>query len=302
MGISNSRAADNRRKILAGIRGGATTGDVFYVDSTNAGASDTAGRGRTPSVPFATLDFADTQCADNNGDVIILMPGHAENIATATALTLATVGVSVVGLGNGTDQPTLTFITNTAADCNIDAANITIENVHFVANLQDIAVCIDVNATDFTCRDCRFTDSSNALNFLVCIQDGATSTSDRMTIEGCRCFGLDLTDTHFVNLAGTGTGHVIQDNILNGTWATMCIGGAGVVTSCMILRNNIFNLAAGADLCISMAATATGLMAQNNCTGGHATQGIIPGDLGAIENYYEDHITDLSGIIEPAIA
>lgn len=298
------------RDFLGRVR---TTGRTFFVSSTATGASDSDGRsGRDANNPLATIDAAfgsnyagsstGRAAGANNGDIIVVMPNHAETLTAAAQMVMDVAGVHVFGIGTGGTQPTITLGTATTTDVDIDAADITVENIHFVANLQDIAVCLDVNAADFTCRGCRFTDNSTALNFLVCVQDAAGATSDRITVENCRVYGLDLSDTHFVNFGGTGTGHVIQDNILNGTWATMCIGGAGVVINCMILRNSIYNIAAGADLCISMAATATGLIAWNACCGGHATDGIVNGDLGAIENYYEDHQTDLSGSLEPAVA
>jgi hypothetical protein len=113
---------------------------------------------------------------------------------------------------------------------------------------------------------------------------------------------LDASDTHFVNFVGTGDGYIIKDNILHGNWGTMCIGGAGLVTRCSIVGNYIFNLAADADSCINVGATATGIMANNYCAGGHATDGIVCGDMGALNNYYVLSTADLTGVLEPAIA
>jgi len=59
---------------------------------------------------------------------------------------------------------------------------------------------------------------------------------------------------------------------------------------------------ADADSCINMAAAATGILAYNACSGGHATAGIVCGNLGSLENYYELSTSDLSGVLEPAVA
>ena len=278
-----------------------STGDRFFVDSGSATAADSVGAGQNPDKPFATLDFAVGQCTANNGDIIYVMPGHAETVSAAAGLDLDVAGITIIGLGDGASTPTVTLDTANTADVDVDAANVTVENIHFIANFLDVAAAIDVNADDFTLRNCRFTDTSATLNAKIWVQDGSATTSDRITIEGCRSNALGTANTHFVNMAGTGNGHIIRDNILIGDWGTMCIGGAGIVTQCSIIANYVFNIAAGADLCISMAATATGICADNRCTGGHATAGIIPGDLGALENYYEGNTTDLSGVIEPAI-
>lgn len=279
-----------------------TTGNRFYVDSGASDNGDTNSYGQTPDAPFATIDFAVGQCTANNGDIIYVMPGHAETVSAAAGLDLDVAGITIIGLGNGSDTPTVTLDTANTADIDIDAANITVENIHFVANFLDVAAAIDVNSDDFTLRNCRFTDTSAILNAKIWVQDGSGTTSDRITIEGCRCDTLGTANTHFVNLEGTGNGHIIRDNIMSGLWQTTCFGGAGVVTQCSILNNYIFNTTAAADSCISMAATATGICADNRCCGGHATQGIINGDLGALENYYEDFETDLSGSLEPAVA
>jgi len=158
-----------------------------------------------------------------------------------------------------------------------------------------------VSAPNATFRNCRFTDTSTALNAKIWIKEEAAVTSGGLLVENCRAKAYGTNNTHFINFAGTGDSHTVQDNILMGDWATMCIGGAGFVTDCAIIRNFIMNVVATADTCINMGATATGVIADNRCCGGHATDGIVNGDLGALENYYEDHQSDLSGSIEPAI-
>ncbi len=290
-----------RQGVMAIEDNSRTTGNRFFVDTGSATGGTTSGFGQSPDKPFTTLDSAIGNCTVNNGDFIYVMPGSADTVSAAAGLDLDVAGITIIGIGNGSDQPTVTLDTIDSADVDVDAANITVENIHFVANVQDIVAAIDVNADDFTLRNCRFTDNSGTLNAKIWVQDGATGTSDRITIEGCRCNTLGTANTHFLNLAGTGEGHIIRNNILSGDWATMCLGGAGLVTQCSIIGNYILNIAAGADLCISMGATATGICAGNMCTGGHATQGIIPGDLGALENYYEPHTADTSGTIEPGV-
>lgn len=271
-----------------------TTGDRWFVDSATGGATG----GGSPDSPLSTIDAAFNAATASEGDIIFVMPGHAETIGLA-GIDADKIGVRVIGLGQGANRPVLTFNAE-ASDIDIDAASITMENLIFSANFADITAAIDVNADDFTLRNCRFQATATDMNFLIAVQDAAATASDRITIEGCTSHMLDASDTHFVNFAGTGDGHIIQDNILHGNWGTMCIGGAGVVTRCSILRNMIFNIATDADVCISMAATATGICAKNMCAGGHASQGIIPGDLGPLDNHYVQSTTDLSGVLEPA--
>lgn len=298
------RSALFYRKIPGGLvtveDSGFTTGNRFYVDSGAAGASDTAGHGQTPDLPFATIDFAVGQCTANNGDIIYVMPGHAETVSAAGGLDLDVAGIKVIGIGDGADTPTVTLDTATTADVDIDAANVTIENIHFRANFADIAVILDVNADDFTCRRCRFTQVGDDLNALVCIQDAAAGGSDRITVEDCHAIMYDAANTHFINFAGTGTGHIVRRNILIGDWGTACIGGAGVVTYATIIDNLIYNAASTNDACINFAATATGICMRNLC-GGAALQanGITATAMALAENYYGVISEDLSAILDP---
>ena len=277
-----------------------TTGNVFFVDSGSSLAADVVSNGKSPATPFATIDYAVGRCTANNGDIIYVMPGHAETVSAAGGLDLDVAGISVIGIGAGSDQPTVTLDTATTADIDIDAANITVENLHLIANFADIAVILDVNADDFTLRNCRFSQAGANLNALVCVQDAAAGGSDRITIEGCHAIMYDAANTHFVNFAGTGAGHIVRNNILLGDWGTVAIGGAGVITYCAILDNRIYNAASDNDACIHLADTATG-MVMGNLAGGGAGQanGFGATACALAENYYGDTGSDVSAILDP---
>jgi len=105
---------------------------------------NTAGHGRTPEEPFLTLEYAMSQTTADRGDVIYLMPGHVELVATAGALAMDVAGVTVIGCGNGTIQPIIRF-TLAAADMNVTAANITMENINFQAGVADVLIAIHIH-------------------------------------------------------------------------------------------------------------------------------------------------------------
>src|SRR3990167_7785420 len=113
-------------------------GRVFFVDASHAQAVNDAGHGKSPDSPFATLAYAfssDLLAAD---DTVILMPGHTESVIAAAGIVCDIAGVQVLGLGWGKRRPTITFATDTAADIDLDAANIAFRNIRFVNN---IAAC-----------------------------------------------------------------------------------------------------------------------------------------------------------------
>lgn len=281
---------------------GAHPASAFFVDSGHANASDAAGMGQNPGSPCATIDYAVSLCTAGDGDIIYVMPGHAEVVTEAGGLDLDIAGISIIGIGNGTLQPTVTFTTVDTADMDVDAANITVENIHFVAGVADLAVAIDVNATDFTLRNCRFTGNGAGLNALVWVEDALLLASNRLTIEGCYCCDRDASNTHFVNFVGTGDGYVIKDNILLGDWGTITIGGAGIVTNVAIVNNYIDNAATTADSGINLAATSTGLVMHNYigiALAGDATTGVTAAACALVENYVVDTGADRQGVLDP---
>jgi hypothetical protein len=272
-------------------------GDVWFVDSTNAAASDTAGFGQNPDSPFATLDYIASLAV--SGDVIICLPGHAEVVAAAAGLVFDVAGVTVLGVGEGSLMPTIT-LTDPASDVDIDAADVTIIHMEFVAGAADITAAIDVNAVRFTLRDCRMVGDNAGLNALIWVQDAAGAGSDRITIENCYVNDVDASNTHFTNFAGTGTGHMIRNNVIYGDFGTLCIGGAGVVTYCTVMDNIIYNASATADSCINFDATATGIVVRNLACGAAAqANGFTATAMVVAENYYGVLAEELSAILDP---
>jgi len=273
------------------------TGTEFFVSSVNG---DDGRAGRTVETSVATLDFALSLATADNDDVIYLLPGHAETVSAAAGLVIDVAGITIVGIGTGSKQPKITLDTIISADIDIDAADVVIENVHFSANFADITAAIDVNADDFTLRGCRFTETASAMNALIWIQDALATASDRITIEGCYAIALDAANTHFVNFAGTGDGHIIKCNTLIGDWGTMAIGGAGIVTNCVIVDNIISNAASDNDACINLAATTTGIVMRNLACGAAAqANGVTATACAVAENYYGVVSEDLSAILDP---
>lgn len=274
-----------------------TPGSVFFVHSGTG--TDAAGYGQNPDAPFATVDYAVGQCTANKNDVIYVMPGHAETLSAAAGWDLDVAGISIIGLGNGSNRPRVTMGTTANVDIDIDAANITVQGIDFVADFADIAAAIDVNADYFTLRDCRFFEQTDK-NFKICVQDAAAGGSNFITIENCTAFCPDAANTHFVHFSGTGDGHRVVGNVLIGDWGTMAIGGAGVITNCFIANNHICNKATTNDSCINLAATATGIVHSNLCSGGAAQgNGITATGTGQNENYYGVISEDLQGILDP---
>lgn len=274
-----------------------TVGNIWFAYS---GATGT-GTGKNPTDAFTTIDAAVGACTADNGDVIVVLPGHVETISAAAGIALDVAGITVLGIGSGTKQPKVVFDTATTADLDVDAANVTIENIHFTANYADIVAPIDVNAQFCTIRNCRFTETATNMNALIWILGGSTTTSSGLKVEGCHCIDRDAANTHFISMPGTDDGNIIRDNVLLGDWGTAAIGAAGVVTNIAVLRNYISNAATDADSGINLAGTATG-MVMGNLIGialaGNATTGVTAAACAQCENYVVD-TGDRQGVLDP---
>lgn len=148
------------------------TGNIFYVDS--AVGTDSAGYGTTPDAPLATIDYAIGLCTANQGDRIIVLPGHAE---TTTAITVDKAGISIVGLGVGATRPAITG--DAVADViTITAANILVANLRFATPSAAVTALINVAATRVTVRGCVFELGANIVDAVT-----ITAAGELVTLE-----------------------------------------------------------------------------------------------------------------------
>ncbi|MDO8704071.1 MAG: hypothetical protein Q7J84_03915 [Sulfuricaulis sp.] len=159
--IVGTRSALFYRKVagaLATIQDAKTqTGNVFFVDSA---VGTDGGDGSTPDTPFATIDYAIGKCTANQGDMIVVLPGHAE---TTTAITMDKAGIKIVGLGEGASRPAITG--DAVADViTVTSANVLIENLRFVTPTAAVTALINVAANRVTVRGCVFELGANIVD------------------------------------------------------------------------------------------------------------------------------------------
>ena len=273
----------------AGMRARMTTGNIFCVDSGASGRGDAAGKGTDPSTPFATLAFAllnvNGRLTANNGDVVYLMPGHAESVIAGGTITADIAGISVIGLGSGSDRPTITFSTATSADININAANIYMENILFIAGIDALTGPLDINAADFTMFDCEMRDAS-AIQTVRWILGNASA--DNMKILNCVHRGQDAAGaTAWITLNGA-DGVVIADCFSQGDMSAANIENiTAAATDVLITRNHLENSNA-VDVNIEGFAAMSGMVSHNNCrtaTNAISTWINTLGALSLFENY-----------------
>jgi hypothetical protein len=154
-------------------------GNVWFVNSACATGKDAAGYGQNPDAAFLTLDYAVGLAAA--GDVIYLMPGHTETVATAGAIALDVAGITVIGLGLGASRPTFTFNGVVGADINISGAGIKVENILCVAGLDGLTNPLHITGADVTIKDCEWRDTTDVEAEHVIL---TTAGAARLVIDG----------------------------------------------------------------------------------------------------------------------
>jgi hypothetical protein len=268
------------------IDGKTFTGNVFFVDS--AVGTDSAGYGLHPDAPFATLDFAVGQCTANQGDVIFVLPGHAETIIADSGVDIDVAGVTVIGLGKGAARPTFTFTTNVGADFKLAAANVRAENILFVAGIDALTGPIEVSAADCAVIDCEYRDdddnSYETTDVLV-----TTTAADRILVDNFKY-------VHDGGSGGTQIQSVILLAVVDQPEIRNCFiicdganGGieAGAATQVNIHDNRIESTHTN-DVCITLASTTTGMVYRNFCkiaTDAQTSWITADNDCGLFENY-----------------
>ena len=157
------------------------SGNVFFADS-NVG-TNAVGYGYHPDYPFDSIDYAVGQCTANQGDVILVLPGHIETVSAAAGLDLDVAGITIIFLGHGNARGSIQFGTVVGADMDVDAADITMINPRFVAALDALTGPIDVNAARFKIVDGTWEDGTN-INTTDCVV--ADANADEIDIDGLR--------------------------------------------------------------------------------------------------------------------
>lgn len=213
-------------------------GQVFWLgNSTVTGVNcrgGSNGNDGTFNGPFATLDYAVSRCLAGRGDVIFVKPGHAETISTAAIAALDVAGIAVIGLGLGSLRPTFTF-TAATANIPITAADMSLQNLLFVANFADVASFFTATGTatptDLLIENCEFKDTSSILNALTIVTGNATANClDGLKFVGNRISSLGTTAaTTAIKTTVANRRISITDNF--GNWAvlndTACMFAAG---------------------------------------------------------------------------
>ena len=253
-----------------------TMGNVYHVDS-GADTSDDDNAGTNPKQPLATLDGAINKTTANNGDVILVHPGHAETISAAAAITFDVAGVTVIGMGVGNSRGTITLDTAATTDIDVTADDTQIHNLIFSMNYADVVEVFDLSAAGFVVNKCRFVDTAASMNFVDLIKGTTTNNEcDRLEFTNNVVISPDTANNGVLDIGGDIDGLVFNGNFISmgvaNSEAIISVATGKDVTNCEITYNNIYRLNTAGDLLIDSDTTAnSGLIAHNII--GHADTG-----------------------------
>jgi hypothetical protein len=272
------------------------TGQEFYVH--NGTGSD--GNPGTKQLPFKTLDYAIGRCTSTSttyagSDTIYLLPGHAENVATAGAITCDVIGVTIIGLGKGNARPTFTW-SATAGTWLITAASVTVKNIICKASIDSVVTGISISAAGCTLDAVDFIETSS-VQMLIFIQTAAGA--DQLTIQNCRQTQLSAGSDKWIDLIGCDD-LVFKNNNIQVKAATHVLGGTTTESLCVYIANNVISNYATDAGAVILLANSTGMVVENYVGGAKSA---IAGTL-AIANCYggENYVCNTvskNGLLDP---
>jgi hypothetical protein len=269
------------------------TGNVFYVDSGVAASGD----GSSPALAVSTLDAAVALCTANNGDKIIVLPGHAETLIAADQIDLDVAGIRVIGLGVGATRPTFTY-TVAAGEITVGADNVTIENIRCVSSVTAVLKAINVEAgVDYTTiRGCEFTveaTGTDEFNATIYFEDNNTG----FLVEGNTIhMGLGGAVAAIHMDADTSYGQIIG-NYITGDYSTACIVGDTTLSTNILIKGNLLVQGVGGNIgtepAIELLTNTTGIIADNYivCNVAAPANSIVADQCFLFENYYTETVS-----------
>jgi hypothetical protein len=280
-----------------------SSGARWFVSSGTG--SDSSGYGKSPDTPVATIDYAIGLATASKGDLILVMPGHAETLSSAGAITADKIGLTIRGLGQGSNRPTLSFA-NTAATFAISAAGTTVQNIRVTSTVDEMVKMFHVTGAYCTIDDVEHfeTSSCQTLQFLL-----TTNAADYLTVKNCFHYQMTAAAAtqKWIELVGTDCTRIIDNTFyltLRNETASHTISGSTAVVNCEIGRNVFLQLGGVTqNTVVNLVTTSTGFIHDNRAysSTGVSTASAFTGDAcGFAENYWADTAA-ASGLLAPGV-
>jgi hypothetical protein len=280
-------------------------GNVFWVDS----ATGSNGNKGTRERPFATLDYAIGRCTADNGDIIMVMPNHAETITGAGGITADVAGISIIGLGHYNQRPRFLMDGGTTVDVAVSAADVSFHNLVFSSGHADVVRCFNITAKGCWLNGLEFDENTTDEDWLTPIK--ATSTTDNnadgLMVTNCRWLQASASGLEFIEGNADIKGLVVRNNYVvhEGTASPLVLLATGKDAHyCDIQWNFLSHKMTANELLVNIDTSANfGIIAHNRV--GHAdtttTHDLGIDGLGCrLFDNLSTSVDNLSGLLLPA--
>lgn len=273
--------------------------EILFVHSGTG--VDAVGGGQNPDAPLATIDYAIGLCTAGKGDVIYVLPGHAETISAAAGINCDVAGVRIIGIGRGTNRPTITM-SAVASTVAVAAASVTLKNLLFLAT-ADTTIVVDVNSTDAV-LDSLEIRSTTGKEFVtgIDINGGAANACDRTTIVNCGIYStLAAGASRGIELGEVADRVLIRGCTILGDYGDAAIHNpTGKVLTNLAIEDCFLENVQTGDHALELVSACTGRLVRNLYKS-DMTQATAA-DTGSCFSYecYHDDAIDVSAILSPA--
>lgn len=276
---------------------------VAYVRATAQNDDDAT----VASMRVASISAALNKCRSGYGDVIIVLPGHTENAAALTGLV---AGTRIIGLGQGSNRPVITWAA-TGSTWAVNVADVCIMGLKLdLGGANGVTKAINVTGANCLMQANHIIMGTSAtLKAVIGIEVGAGAANfvfDSNIVEGVIAGAV----TDGLLVAAAVANCRIVNNEFNFAGATTSIVRVGAV-ACLGMRilNNMFeNTVAASTACLTFGAAATtGTVAYNTfnilADGVASATGITFG-AGVLVRCFQNFCSDeplKSGVLSPPV-
>lgn len=240
----------------------ATGGSVFYVQSVHANASD-SNAGTASNLPLATIDAAIGKCTANNGDIILVSPGHIETVTAAGGVAVDVAGITIIGVGSGANRPKVNFTSAVGASFLITAANCTVNNILFTGGIDALTNPIHIQAADCSLLGIETRDVTGQATVFIL----TTAAADRLRITGWKHLGAAAAGADTALTIVGGDAIVVEEFTVLGNFAIAAIRNVTTLTTQIRIGGGRFPnyiwTQNSADVAVALAATSTGFVGPN---------------------------------------
>jgi hypothetical protein len=282
---------DENGNLMLGFLG---HGNQYYVDSVNGSAS---GLGTSWEEALTTIDAAVNKCTASNGDVIWVAPGHNEGIVL-TEIDFDVAGITVIGLGNGSNKPTIDF-DHANAIVSVGASNITLYNLRFRTSANAVVTGLNIEAgfTGTNVIGCDFGYAETATDEFAIAVINNVGCNDTL-FENCYFGAGAQAAVVGIKLVGASDNVKILNNRFVGAHSTSMVNGITTLSTNLLIHGNIMQQGA-TEPGIELLTGTTGVISNNYIASNLATKAaaIVADGCWLFENYYSEVAPETGGLI-----